>query len=251
MNNKQKFKILLNISLCGCILFFAFSALGMYFYPGGTMWHNDLNPDATIINYYSHTLNFFSDLGLEKSWSGLDNSLASSLFLCSLFSVAIGIISFYTAFHYIFKKDKKLILLSKIGVLISSVSAIGFICVGFTPADTMHTSHMSSVNLAFRSFLIVMLIYSYLIFRSHYIKNYLSFIYFILFFLVGYYVYIIVASPWTLPPVPYGHEGFYIPEQAHLWNHVVSQKFVVYGLSFSILWQLFELKKQKYIHLVD
>ena len=73
----------------------------------------------------------------------------------------------------------------------------------------------------------------------------------ILFFLVGYYVYIIAASPWTLPPVPYGHEGFYIPEQAHLWNHVVSQKFVVYGLSFSILWQLFELKKQKYIHLVD
>ena len=115
----------------------------------------------------------------------------------------------------------------------------------------MHISHMSSVNLAFRSFLIVMLIYSYLIFRSHYIKNYLSFIYFVLFFLVGYYVYIIAASPWALPPVPYGHEGFYIPEQAHLWNHVVSQKFVVYGLSFSILWQLFELKKQKYIHLVD
>ena len=60
-----------------------------------------------------------------------------------------------------------------------------------------------------------------------------------------------MASPWTLPPVPYGYDGFYIPEQAHLWNHVVSQKFVVYGLSISILWQLFELKKQKYIHLID
>ena len=56
----------------------------------------------------------------------------------------------------------------------------------------MHTSHMSSVNLAFRSFLIVMLIYSYAIFKSSYIENYLALSYLSLFFLVGYYVYILL-----------------------------------------------------------
>ena len=73
MNNKQKFKILLNISLCGCILFFVFSALGMYFYPGGTMWHNDLNPDATIINYYSH-FEISLAVSIRFSWELFDIS---------------------------------------------------------------------------------------------------------------------------------------------------------------------------------
>jgi len=250
MNNKQKFKILLNIALSGCVLFFIFSMVGMYFYPGGNMWHNASNQDANVLNYYSHTLNFFSDLGLEISWGGHNNSTSSFLFLLSLFSVSIGIVCFYSAFHLILSKDKKIVLLSKIGIFISIVSAIGFICVGFTPADKMHVEHMFSVNLAFRSFLIVMLIYSYAIFKSNYVANYLSFVYMILFCLVAYYVYIIVAGP-KLPPVPFGHPEFFVPTMDALSFHVVSQKFVVYGLSFSILWQLFELKKQKYIDLID
>jgi len=250
MNNKQKFKTLLNIALSGSILFFILSALGMYFYPGGNLYHNPFNQDANALNYYSHTLNFFSDLGLEVSWGGEDNSTSALFFLGSLFSVAIGIISFYSAFHFILKKDQKLILLSKLGIFISVISAIGFICVGFTPADKMYPEHMFSVNLAFRSFLIVMLLYSYAIFKSNYVTNYLSFIYMLLFALVAYYVYIIIAGP-SLPSVPYGHKDFFTPVMSDLSFHVISQKFVVYGLSLSILWQLFELKKQKYIDLVD
>ena len=190
MNNKQKFKMLLNISLCGSILFFILSALGMYFYPGGTMWHNPSNTNANILNYYSHTLNFFSDLGLKISWGGYDNTTSANFFLLSLFSVAIGIVSFYSAFYFILRKDKKLILLSKIGLFTSIISAIGFICVGFTPADQMHSEHMFSVNVAFRSFLIVMLIYSYAIFKSSYVTNYLSLIYFILFYRLFFFSFI-------------------------------------------------------------
>tara|TARA_B110000014_G_C20039755_1_gene540337 strand:+ start:155 stop:907 length:753 start_codon:yes stop_codon:yes gene_type:complete len=250
MHNKQKYKTLLNTALCGGSLFFILSLLGMYFYPGGTMWHNSSNEGVIITKYYSHTLNFFSDLGSLQAWSGNHNIISNFFFVASLFSVAIAIVSLYYAFHYILKKDKKLILLSKIGIFISIISAIGFVGVGFTPSDTLHEEHMFFVNLAFRSFLIVMFIYSYAIFKSSYLKNYLALIYFLLFCLVLYYTFILVMFP-LIDSNDFAN-GIRLPRSIDdLKFHVVSQKFVVYGLSFSILWQLFQLKKQKYIDLID
>ena len=249
MNNKQKYKILINTSISGCFLFFLLSGLAMYFYAGGTMHNNPLNPDYSP-NSYSLTLNFFSDLGLHNAWSGKPNIISNILFSYSLFFVSISIITFYSAFHFILKKDTNLILISKVGIFVSFISAIGFIIVGFTPSDQIYSTHMFSVNLAFRSFLFVMLIYCYAIFRSNFLKNYISLVYIILFTLVAYYVYIIVAGP-ILPTAPYGAEGFYIPNKEDLLFHVISQKFVVYGLIIGILWQLIELKKEKYTTLID
>ena len=252
MNNKQKYKILINTSILGCFLFFLLTGLAMYFYPGGSMYNNPLNPNysPSSPNSYSLTLNFFSDLGLHNSWSGKPNIISNILFSYSLFFVSISIITFYSAFHFILKKDKSLILISKVGIFISFISAVGFILVGFTPSDQIHNIHMFSVNLAFRSFLIVMLIYCYAIFRSNFIKNYISLVYIILFALVAYYVYIIIAGP-ILPKAPYGTEGFYVPNKEDLLFHVISQKFVVYGLIIGILWQLVELKKEKYTTLIN
>ena len=251
MNNKQKFQTLLTISIYTCILFISLSGLAMYFYPGGSMYNNPSSPnyDSTL-NSYSHFMNFFSDLGLYNSWSGESNFLSNILFSYSLLFVGIGIVSFYSGIYFLLKKDRKLILISKIGIFIAFISAVGFVLVGFTPSDKLLNQHMFVVNLAFRSFLIVMLIYTYLIFRSSYISNYLSFIYLILFCLVGYYVYILMAGP-ALPAVSYGQVGFFTPNKQALFFHVISQKIVIYGLSFSILCQIFFLKKKKYIDLID
>ena len=109
---------------------------------------------------------------------------------------------------------------------------------------------MFFVNLAFRSFLIVMLIYTYLIFKSKYIPNYFSLIYFILFCLVFYYVYILISGP-PLPAVALGNSDFFTPNKEALFFHVISQKIVIYGLSFSILYQIILLKKTKYIDLIE
>ena len=251
MNNKQKFQILLNISLFSSISFFLLCALAMYFYPGGSMYNNPANPlYNSSITSYSHTMNFFSDLGLHYSWSRQPNFISNIFFAYGLLSVAIGIVSFYTSLHFILRKDKELILLSKFGIFIALLSSIGFILVSFTPSDMLLSEHMFSVNLGFRSFLIIMLIYSYAIFRSNYIENYLALIYFGLFCLVAYYVYILIAGP-ELVSVSYRHKDFFIPTKQAVLFHVVSQKFVIYGLNFSILWQLIEFKKQKYIDLIE
>tara|TARA_B100000427_G_scaffold234852_1_gene197811 strand:- start:74 stop:829 length:756 start_codon:yes stop_codon:yes gene_type:complete len=251
MNNKQKFQTLLSISIYACILFVTLSGLAMYFYPGGSMHNNPSNPNYNSeLNTYSHSMNFFSDLGLYHSWSGEPNFLSNILFAYSLLFVGIGIISFYCGIYFLLKKDQHLILISKIGIIVAFISAIGFILVGFTPSDRLLSEHMFVVNLAFRSFLVVMLIYTYSIFRSSYISNYLSFIYFILFCLVSYYVYILMAGP-PMPSVSYGQDGFFIPNERDLLFHVVSQKIVIYGLSFSILCQILFLNKKEYIDLID
>ena len=149
-------------------------------------------------------------------------------------------------------KEKKLINLSRIAFVLAIISAFGFILVGLFPSDTMFNYHMFAVNLAFRSFLLIMLIYSYAIFRSSYISNYLALSYFFLFCLVGYYVYILLQGP-SLPSIPYSDSRFHfeIPTKSDLLFHVVSQKFVIYGIILSTLWQLFELRKKKYIDLID
>ena len=85
---------------------------------------------------------------------------------------------------------------------------------------------------------------------ANYIENYLALIYFGLFCLVAYYVYILIAGP-ELVSVSYRHKDFFIPTKQAVLFHVVSQKFVIYGLNFSILWQLIEFKKQKYIDLIE
>jgi len=253
MNNKQKYKILLNISIISAILFLVLSFLAMFFYSGGTMINNPKNPlyNEDILSY-SHTYNFFSDLGLHTSWSGDSNSTALILFAYSLFFVAVELLAFYWGFHYILKKDTNLINISRLGFCIALVSALGFIMVALFPSDTMFDLHIFAVNLAFRSFLLVMFLYSYAIFKSSYISNYLAISYFSLFCLVGYYVYILLFGP-TLPSIPYSDPKFYseIPSEINLSFHVVSQKFVVYGVIFSTLWQLVELSKQKYIDLID
>ena len=68
MNNKQKFQILLNISIYACILFISFSGFAMYFYPGGTMRNNPFNPNFDeSLNLYSHSMNFFSEFFKKSS----------------------------------------------------------------------------------------------------------------------------------------------------------------------------------------
>ena len=251
MNNKHKFQILLKISFVSCILFLILTSISMYCYPGGTMYNNPLNPNFdNSVTGYIHSMNFFSDLGLYKSWSGEVNFLSSLLFSYSLFSVGVGIISYYIAIHYLLIKNINLVNLSKVGIFFAICSSLGFIFVGFTPSDLFLNEHMFFVNLAFRSFLIVMLLYTYMIFKSEYLPNYFSFSYFVLFCLVFYYVYILMSGP-PLPVVSYGNSDFFIPNENSLFFHVVSQKIVIYGLTFSILYQLILLKKIKYIDLID
>ena len=105
---------------------------------------------------------------------------------------------------------------------------------------------------SFISFLLVMLIYAYAIFKSSHISNYLALSYFFLFCLVGYYVYILFFGP-RLPTIPYSDSDFstQIPSSSSLLFHVVSQKLVIYGIIFSTLWQLIELRKKKYVDLID
>lgn len=253
MNNKQKYKILLNISIGSAILFLVLSFLSMFFYSGGSMINNPKNPMYNEADLpYSHIYNFFSDLGLHTSWSGDSNSISLILFAYALFFVGIELVAFYWGFHYILKKDNNLINISRLGFCIALVSACGFIMVGLFPSDTMFNLHIFAVNLAFRAFLLVMLIYSYAIFKSSYISNYLALSYFSLFCLVGYYVYILLFGP-SLPEIPYSDPNFYnyLPSLENLSFHVVSQKFVVYGVIFSTLWQLVQLSKQKYVDLID
>ena len=54
-----------------------------------------------------------------------------------------------------------------------------------------------------------------------------------------------------LPTVSFGNTDFFTPNKDALFFNVISQKIVIYGLTFSILYQIILLKKTKYIDLID
>ena len=87
VSSKQKERILLGC-IVGFVIYALFNILAMVFYPGGT------SIDRDRIGY-SFFENFFSDLGMVRTYSGEPNPLSRLLFASALILVGIVLITFF------------------------------------------------------------------------------------------------------------------------------------------------------------
>jgi len=152
----------------------------MFTYPGGTF------TDETTVGY-NFLRNFFSDLGRVTAPNGQPNTVSMILFLTALTIVGIGMVLFYIAFRDFFKNDKTGSWVSLIGTIVGVVSGLCFIGIAFAPYDLFFDIHYQLVFWAFRTFLVAVGIYAYVIFRQEYYPRRYGWI-FIVFtlFLAGY-----------------------------------------------------------------
>ena len=172
-------------------VYFIFSVIvASFLYPGGNIF------ELEQIGY-SFTKNYLSDLGGYKSRSGEVNFLSSFIFNSSMvlyLGSGIGFLFVPT----LFKKNKKIYLLSIIGSFFFFSGCFFFAGVGLTPHDLYQDFHGHFAKNAFRLLVPGLVLYFFVLMRSNVSKKYSIMIFILLFFTLSYVVYQIVSdSPLT------------------------------------------------------
>jgi hypothetical membrane protein len=134
------------------IQFMVLTAGAMLLYPGGT------NVDRATRGY-SFLHNFFSDLGMTVAHNQSPNRISAVLFFIALACAGAGLAAFAATLPQLFRHRRDLRVLSLAGSALGVVSGLAYIGIAFTPANLQLGWHMRFVQLAFRSFLVVVLLY--------------------------------------------------------------------------------------------
>ena len=120
MSREAKRKLLI-LCLVGFAFYGILNVLAMVFYPGGT------SSDAEKTGY-SFLENFFSDLGMVRTYTGQPNTLSSLLFATALVLVGLVLMLFFLLLSTYFPEPSLGKNLSRAGTLAGIVSGIS--CIG-------------------------------------------------------------------------------------------------------------------------
>jgi hypothetical membrane protein len=181
---------LLILCLVGFALYGALNVLAMIVYPGGTS--SDAERTA-----YSFLDNFFSDLGMVRTYSGEPNTLSCTLFASALVLVGLVLIVFFTLLSSGFPGPSMGKNLSSAGTAAGIVSGISCIGIALTPWDRFLKTHMFFAYCLSLSFLAVALLYSAAILRNPAYPNAYAVV-----FLVYFVVLLMFATLMVLGPDP-------------------------------------------------
>ncbi len=184
--NKKTLPFLL--TAFGCLFFIIFTFIAMLTYPGGTR----LDPNTVGYNF---VMNYFSDLGITIAHSGASNIVSHALFSISILVAGSLLIPFFIAIPQFFSDTtaKKWIIrvTSGFGVIV----ALGYIGVGFTPANINPIGHYFSVIIRFLGTLPLVAILTIFMFLNKEFPRYLSHVLLILTLVSFFYVLLMFFNP--------------------------------------------------------
>jgi hypothetical membrane protein len=175
-----------------CLIGFAFygilNVLAMIFYPGGT------SSDAEKTGY-SFLENFFSDLGMVRTYTGEPNTLSSSLFASALVLVGLVLMLFFLLWSTDFPEPLSGKNLSRAGTIAGVISGVSCIGIALTPWDRFLEVHMFFAYCLSLSFLAVALLYSAAIFRNPAYSNAYAILFIAYFAVLLMFVVLMVLGP--------------------------------------------------------
>lgn len=199
------------------IQFMVLTAAAMFAYPGGT------NVDHGSRGY-SFLTNFFSDLGMTVAHNRAPNRLSSWLFVIALVCIGAGLAAIMMVLPQLFRHRRDLRLLSLAGSAIGVVTGLAYIGIALTPANLHLGWHMRFVQLAFRSFLVVVLLYGAATWRHQDYPRRYAFGWFAFAVVLGGYVWLLIAGPSARTP-----QGLLI--------QAAGQKIIAYSSILCVWWQ--------------
>ena len=144
----------------GCGIFVLLTVIAMFTYPGG-------NANDEWTEGYDFFRNFFSDLGRFRLVNGNPNTASFILFFIALVIAGSSLTLFFIAFRNFFMQDSINYRASLAGTGFGVAAGICFIGVAFTPYDLYLDMHVDFVFWAFRTFLVAVGIFAYVIFRQN------------------------------------------------------------------------------------
>jgi hypothetical protein len=187
ISSKQKDRILLG-SIVGFVIYGLFNLLAMVFYPGGT------SIDRENIGY-SFFENFFSDLGMARTYSGEPNTLSQLLFASALILVGIVLIAFFLLLASYFHETRLEMNSSRIGSIAGIMAGIACIGIAATPWDLHLTIHMIFVVVLSFALLVVLISYSIAILSNKPYPNLYAWAFMAYAFILAVYTVLMMLSP--------------------------------------------------------
>ena len=187
VSSKQRERIL-RWSVVGFVIYALFNVLAMVFYPGGT----SLDYDRVG---YSFLENFFSDLGMIRTYSGEPNTLSLWLFASALVLVGIVLIIFFSILMSYFNESKLERNSSRIGSIAGILAGIACVGIASTPWDLYLNIHLIFVFVLSFALLIVLISYSIAILTSKPYPNLYAWVFIAYAFLLTVYIAVMMAGP--------------------------------------------------------
>ena len=124
--------------------FVLLTVIAMLIYSGGT----GEDPTAPRYGFFE---NFFSELGLTKTYTGEANTISMVLFVTALVLAGIGLAFFFLALPGLFRQIRPAYALSLAGSIFGIISGLSYVAIALTPADLYLEEHSFFVLAAFSS----------------------------------------------------------------------------------------------------
>jgi hypothetical protein len=175
-------------TIFGCVQYIVLTVLGMLFYPGGT--YTDESTTG-----YSFFENYFSDIGRTVSHSNDPNTLGWLLFTIAMFVGGLAICAFFLAFYNFFQGTPRTKNVTLIGTIFGILAAIGFMGIGFVPADINVGVHRLFMYASFGCVLVVSLLFTLAMFWHEDYPRIYTYFYLIFTICAAFYMVLLFAGP--------------------------------------------------------
>ena len=210
---------LFSIVMAACFLFLVLTSLAMVFYPGGTR-------SAPGTKGYLFFENFFSELGLTRTYSGGPNNVSFFLFTVALALAGLALALYFIISPTLFWDSRITRVLSLFGTFFGIISGLSFIGVAFTPADLYQAPHRLFVQLAFTTFFVGVVFYALAILFNRSYPNLYALVNITFGALLGVYIWLLFFGPSTNTP-------------SGLMIQVAGQKIIAYAAIISVFIQAY------------
>lgn len=212
-----------SFTMIGSVLFLVLTFIAMLYYPGDNLF----DPKTSG---YSFASNFFSDLGRTRTYAGEPNTVSAILFVTALTMSGGGLILFSLAFPSLINGSRSGKVLTVIGSIFGVAAGLSFIGVAFTPVNLNFKTHSFFVLLAFITFNLAVICYTFAIFREPGYPNRFGVIFFVFAVLLFLYVLLLEIGPAIHSP-----NGFMV--------QAIGQKIIVYASVIIIFIEAFAAQK--------
>lgn len=187
VSRKWRERILL-ICMEGFAIYALFNILAMIYYPGGT------SVDKVRVGY-SFFENFFSDLGMVRTYAGEPKTLSLFLFASALVLIGIVLIIFFILMSGYFNGSKLERYASRIGSTAGILTGIACIGIAAAPWDLYLNVHLIFVFILSFALLFVMIFYSIAILRNTGYPNLYAWVFVAYGLVLAIYVILMVLGP--------------------------------------------------------
>ncbi|MBL8020827.1 MAG: hypothetical protein JNM27_14245 [Leptospirales bacterium] len=183
----MKYRWIHSWSVAAGILFVLLTIVSMLTYPGGRIGH----PQSAG---YSFWLNFFSDLGRARTFTGGPKLISYSSFAFALVCAGITGILYFATFPEFFRNTRQFRLV-QMGSLAGVVSSYCFVGIALAPWDLYLLIHLGCVYVAFSSLLLAVLCFIPSILKSAVLPPRYAFVYAGFALILGAYLCILFFGP--------------------------------------------------------